>query len=73
MTKKFKKLVKSPNRMIFGVCGGVGDFLNIDPTIVRLIWILITIFTNFLPGVIIYIIASVIIPETSTAQHAQAD
>ena len=59
--------------MIFGVCGGVGDFLNIDPTIVRLIWILITIFTNFLPGVIIYIIASVIIPETSTAQHAQAD
>ena len=39
--KRMKKLVKSSsNRYICGVCGGIADYLNVDPTIVRLAWVL---------------------------------
>lgn len=47
------------NRMICGVCGGIGEFFHIDPTIVRLVWVLLSIPG---PGIIAYILASIIIP-----------
>lgn len=57
-----KKLTKSSmNRMICGVCGGVGEYLGIDPTIVRLAWVLLTFVGA--AGIIAYIIAAIIIPE----------
>ncbi len=44
--------------MIAGVCGGLAEYFdNADPTIVRLIWALLTIFTAFFPGIIAYLIA----------------
>jgi len=46
--------------MLCGVCGGVGEYINLDPTIVRLLW---TIFAFTGWGIIAYIIAAVIIPE----------
>lgn len=56
-----KKLMKSSsNRMICGVCGGFGEYFNIDPTIIRLLTVLLA-FTSF--GVIFYIIAAVLMPE----------
>lgn len=56
-----KKLYRSrDNRMISGVCGGVGEFINIDPTIVRLIWA-VTCFSGI--GIVAYIIGLIIIPE----------
>lgn len=58
-----KKLTKSAsNRMISGVCAGIGEYFNIDPTIIRLIWILLT-FGGVGSGLIVYIIAAVVIPE----------
>ena len=57
-----KRLVKSANRMICGVCGGIGEYLNIDPTVIRLIWVVLTI-ASFGTGVIAYIIAALIMPE----------
>ncbi len=57
-----KRLYKSEdNRVICGVCGGVGEYLGIDPTIVRLIWALLIIFAGF--GFWVYIIAAIIIPR----------
>ena len=47
--------------MICGVCAGVGEYAGIDPTIVRLAWVLLT-FVG-LSGIIAYIIAAIIIPE----------
>lgn len=41
------------------ICGGIGEFLNVDPTLVRLLWAILT-FTG--PGLIAYIIAAIIIP-----------
>ena len=48
------------NRVLCGVCGGIGDYLNVDPTIIRLLCLLLG-FTG--SGLIAYIVAAVIIPE----------
>jgi phage shock protein C len=48
--------------MIAGVLGGLGDYFGVDSTILRLVWVLLTVFTGFFPGIIIYIVASVIVP-----------
>jgi len=56
-----KKLTLSNNKMIFGVCGGIGEYLNIDPTIVRVLWV-IFLFASFGIALIIYIVLKFIIP-----------
>ena len=61
MAEKIKRLYRSRNeRIIAGVCGGFGEYFNIDPTIIRLIWVLLA-FSG--AGIIAYIIAWIIIPE----------
>ena len=56
------KLVKSrTNKMLTGVCGGIGELLGIDPPIIRLIWAALSLAGG--TGIILYIIAAVIIPE----------
>ena len=60
---KGKRLFRSKkNRMIAGVCGGIGEYFDVDPTLIRLLWALITLFTIG-TGIIAYIIAWIIIPE----------
>lgn len=57
-----KRLYKiDRGRKIDGVCGGIAEFLDIDPTVVRLIWILFAAFAG--GGVIAYFIAAVIMPR----------
>lgn len=59
-----KKLVRpKKDRMIAGVCSGIARYLGIDPTIVRLAWVILSFFGYIIPGVLIYIIAAVLIPE----------
>ena len=56
-----RKLYRSAtNKMLCGVCGGIGEYFGIDPTIIRLIWAIL-IFSG--PGIIAYIIAAVVIPQ----------
>lgn len=63
MGNDFRKLVRSrTNRMLCGVCGGVGEYLNVDPTIVRLIWLLCSM-ASCGTGLLVYIIAAIVIPE----------
>lgn len=58
-----KRLYKSStNRVLCGVCGGIGEYLNIDPTIIRLLCLLLI--CGWGSGLIIYIIAAIIIPES---------
>ncbi|MDO4744129.1 MAG: PspC domain-containing protein [Clostridia bacterium] len=57
-----KKLFKSTtDKKICGVCGGIAEYLNIDPTIIRLIWAILAIF--FGTGILIYIIAALVMPS----------
>ena len=56
-----KKLYRdTQNKLIAGVCSGLGDYLNIDPTVVRLIWALVGLTGA---GIVAYLIAALIIPE----------
>ena len=56
-----KRLYKSrQNRIICGVCGGVGEYFNVDPTIIRLLLVLIA-FTG--SGILAYFVAAIIMPE----------
>lgn len=59
-----KRLYKSKTNKVFaGIVGGVAEFFEIDPTIIRLVWVLVVIFTGFFPGVVAYIIAMLVVPE----------
>ena len=56
-----KRLYRSDsNKMLAGVCGGIGEYFNIDPTVIRLAW---AIFSLVGAGVLAYIVALIIIPE----------
>ena len=56
-----KKLYRSAtNKMLFGVCGGLGEYFNVDPTIVRLLW---AILASTGTGIFVYFIAAIIIPQ----------
>ena len=58
-----KRLYRSKNsRMLCGVCGGIAEYFDIDPTLVRLGWALFCALGG--SGIIAYIIAAVIIPES---------
>lgn len=60
-----KKLYRSrEHRVISGVLGGLGEYFGIDPIIVRLLFILVTIATGGIPGVIAYLVAIFVVPET---------
>lgn len=52
------------NRVIAGVCGGLGEYFDIDPVIIRLAWIVLTILGG--SGILIYILAWLIIPREPT-------
>ena len=57
-----KKLTKSQkNRMIAGVCGGVAEYFKIDPTIVRLIFVVFALLKG--AGILLYLIAAIVIPS----------
>jgi phage shock protein PspC (stress-responsive transcriptional regulator) len=56
------RLFKSRDKMIFGVCGGIANYANIDPSIIRILWVVLTICT-FSLGFWIYIAAAIIIPR----------
>lgn len=59
-----KKLYLSKkDKMLAGICAGIGEMLDIDPTIIRLTFIFIGIATAIFPLVIAYIIGWIIIPE----------
>lgn len=63
MNTESKKLYRSStNKVVAGVCGGLGEYSGIDPVVIRLIWALVVVFTGFVPGVLVYILAIFLIP-----------
>ncbi len=58
-----KRLYRSRNdRVLAGVCGGIGDFFDLDPTLVRLAWVVLTLL-SLGAGILAYLIAWIIVPE----------
>lgn len=59
-----KKLYLSDtDRKLSGVCGGIAEYAGIDSTAIRLLWVVFTVITGIVPGIVAYIIAAVIIPH----------
>lgn len=57
-----KRLYRSrTQRMLAGVCGGVAEYFNVDPTLIRLLWVIFCFVGG--SGILAYIIAAIIIPE----------
>ncbi len=65
-----RKLYRSnTNRMLGGVCGGLGEYFDIDPTLVRLIFVLLTLAGA--SGVLIYIIMLIVVPNEPVSMPPQ--
>ena len=63
MNNDYRKLMRSKmNRMVCGVCGGIGEYLNLDPTVVRLLWLVCSL-ASCGTGLVVYIVAAVVMPE----------
>ena len=56
-----KRLTRSDDKMIGGVCAGLAEYLDIDPTIVRIVWVLMVFFAGF--GILLYVILWLIMPK----------
>ena len=56
-----KRLTKSNNRMLLGVCAGIAEYFDIDPNVVRLLWVMFCLPGG--SGILGYIIAAVIMPS----------
>lgn len=57
-----KKLRRSKNQMIAGVCAGIAEYFNVDPTIIRVAYVLLSVISAGFPGIIVYIILMLIMP-----------
>lgn len=69
MNTDYKQLTRSTsNRMLAGVCAGLGDYLGIDPTIVRLLTVL-AFFTGFGGIAVVYLVMAIVVPEQTTLQQ----
>ena len=78
MTEEVKRLYRSrKERMIGGVCGGIGEYLNIDATVIRLIFVIAALWGG--AGLLIYLVMLLIVPEepelteSSTSEVAPAE
>ena len=61
----YPKLLRrsAANRHIAGVCGGLAEYFGLDPTVVRVVYVLLSVFSAAFPGIVIYILLWILIPE----------
>jgi phage shock protein C len=53
---------RSRNKMIAGVCGGIAEYFNWDPTIVRVGYVLLSVISAAFPGILVYVILWIVMP-----------
>ena len=66
ITTMNKRLSKSSDKMIAGVCSGFAEYFGFDPTMVRLAYAVLTIFSAGFPGILLYIVAMIVMPQASS-------
>jgi phage shock protein C len=66
--KKFQ--FSKTNKKLAGLCGGLGEYLNIDPSVIRVGWIVITVLTGIVPGIIAYVVAILVVQGESDATRS---
>ena len=58
-----KRLRRSSDKTIAGVCGGLAEYFDLDPSLVRIAYVVISIFSAAFPGILIYLILWFVMPE----------
>ena len=58
-----KKLTKSNDKIISGVCSGIAEYFDLDPTLVRVAYAALSVFSAGFPGLLLYIILAIIMPN----------
>lgn len=58
-----KRLTRSTNKVVAGVCGGIAEYFEIDPTLVRIAYAALTVFSAGFPGVLLYLIMLMLMPK----------
>ena len=58
-----KKLKKSKNKMLAGVCAGIGEYMGVDPTMIRVIYATLSVLSAAFPGLLLYLILCIIMPS----------
>lgn len=58
-----KKLTKSNDKKLSGICSGIAEYFDVDPTLVRVAYAALTVFSAGFPGIILYIILMLIMPD----------
>lgn len=63
-----KKLTRSNDKLLAGVCAGIAEYFDIDPTLVRVCYAALSVFTTGFPGLLLYIILMIIMPQKETME-----
>ena len=73
MDSTIKRIYRSRDEsVIFGICGGMGEYFRCDPVLIRLAWIVAAIFTAVVPTVVVYLVAAAVIPGEPHGSHGTA-
>ena len=60
-----KKLKRSSDKMIAGICAGIAEYLGLDVSLVRILYVLFSIFSAGFPGLLVYIIFWFVLPDNN--------
>lgn len=58
-----KRLRRSSDKMLAGVCAGIAEYFDVDPTLIRVLYAALTLFTAAFPGMLLYIVMMILMPN----------
>ncbi|MBO5405119.1 MAG: PspC domain-containing protein [Paludibacteraceae bacterium] len=64
-----KKLYRSSNRILAGVCGGIAEYFDVDPTLIRVVYLILSLFSAGFPGLLLYIILMILMPNYNQIEN----
>ena len=64
-----KKLYRSSNRIMAGVCGGIAEYFDVDPTLIRVVYLVLSLFSAGFPGLLLYIILMILMPNYNQIEN----
>ncbi len=65
-----KPLIRSANKRVAGVIGGIAEYFGIDPTLARVAFIFIMVFTGLVPAIVFYLIAMLVMPSSGNTNNS---
>lgn len=58
-----KKLMKSNDKKLSGVCAGIAEYFDVDPTLIRAVYACLTVFSLGFPGLVLYFVLALVMPD----------